>query len=112
MQADKLRPLAAASAARHPLLPNVPTFAELGMPGMEISLWYGIVGPAGLPAPVVQRLNVELNRTVKLPDVVESFAKQGAIPGGGTPQRYAEFMRAETSRWGGVVRTNNIPKLE
>lgn len=112
IQADKLRPLAAASARRNPVLPDVPTFAELGMSGMEISLWYGFAGPAGLPPAVVQRLNAELDKIMKLPDIVESFAKQGAVPGGGTPQQYAEFMRAESARWGEVVQKNNIPKLE
>ena len=112
IQAGKLRPLAAASTARNPVLPEVPTFAELGMKGMEVSLWYGIVGPAGLPAPITQRLNTALNQILKLPDIVEAFAKQGAIPGGGTPQHYAEFMGAESARWGEVVRTNNVPKLE
>ena len=60
IQAGKLRPLAAASAERNPIVPDVPTFDELGIKGMEISLWYGIAGPAGLPQPIVQRLNTEL----------------------------------------------------
>jgi tripartite-type tricarboxylate transporter receptor subunit TctC len=112
IQANKLRPLAAASAKRNAILPDVPTFAELGMNGMEISLWYGFVGPSGLPPAIVQRLNTELDKIMKLPDIVDSFAKQGAVPGGGTPQQYADFMRAESARWGAVVQKNNIPKLD
>ncbi len=112
IQADKLRPLAAASAVRNPILPDVPTFAELGMSGMEISLWYGIVGPAGLPAPVVPRLNTEFGKIMALPDIVQNFGKQGAVPGGGSPAQYADFMRVESTRWGEVVQNNGIPKLE
>jgi tripartite-type tricarboxylate transporter receptor subunit TctC len=111
IQAGKLRPLAAASAARNPIVPDVPTFAELGLKGMEVSLWYGMVGPAQLPAPVVARLNTELAKILKSDEVKESFAKQGAVPTGGSPQDYADFMREESARWGEVVRRNGI-KLE
>jgi tripartite-type tricarboxylate transporter receptor subunit TctC len=111
IQAGKLRPLAAASAARNPIVPDVPTFGELGIKGMEISLWYGMGGPPNLPQPIVQRLNTELAKILRSDEVKESFAKQGAIPSGGSPQDYANFMRAESARWGEVVRTNGI-KLE
>jgi tripartite-type tricarboxylate transporter receptor subunit TctC len=111
IQADKLRPLAAASAQRNPILPNVPTFDELGIKGMDVSLWYGIVGPAALPQPIVQKLNAELTRILAMPDVQQAFAKQGAIPSAGSPQDFAAFMRDESARWGEVVRKNNI-KLE
>lgn len=111
IQADKLRPLAAASAARNPILPNVPTFDELGIKGMEVSLWYGITGPAALPQPIVQKLNAELTKVLAMPDVQQAFARQGAIPAGGSPQEFAAFMRDESARWGEVVRKNNI-KLE
>jgi tripartite-type tricarboxylate transporter receptor subunit TctC len=111
IQADKLRPLAAASAARNPVLPDVPTFDELGIGGMDISIWYGVAGPAALPQPIVQRLNAELGKILTMPDVRANFAKQGTIPAGGTPQDYATFMRDDSARWGEVVRKNNI-KLE
>jgi tripartite-type tricarboxylate transporter receptor subunit TctC len=111
IQAGKLRPLAAASAARNPIVPDAPTFDELGIKGMEISLWYGLAGPAGLPQPVMQRLNTELGTILKMPDIRENFAKQGAVAAGGTPQDYATFMREESARWGEVVRRNNI-KIE
>jgi tripartite-type tricarboxylate transporter receptor subunit TctC len=111
IQAGKLRPLAAASTARNPVVPDVPTFEELGIKGMEISLWYGLVGPAGLPQPVVQRLNAELSKILKTSEIAENFAKQGALPMGGSPQDYAAFMRSESDRWSEVVRANNI-KIE
>ena len=111
IQAGKLRPLAAASRARNPIVPDAPTFEELGIKGMEISLWYGLVGPAGLPQPIVQRLNAELAKILSTQDIRDNFAKQGAVPTGGTPQDYAAFMRTESDRWGEVVRRNNI-KIE
>jgi tripartite-type tricarboxylate transporter receptor subunit TctC len=111
IQAGNLRVLAAASAARNPVVPDAPTFEELGIKGMEISLWYGLLGPAGLPQPIVKRLNTELAKILKMPEIAESFAKQGAVPMGGSPQDFAAFMRAESDRWGEVVRRNNI-KIE
>ena len=111
IQAGKLRPLAAASAARNPIVPDAPTFEELGIKGMEISLWYGLVGPAGLPQPIVQRLNSELGKILATQDIRDNFVKQGAVPMGGSSQDYAAFMRTESDRWGEVVRRNNI-KIE
>ncbi|MBV8839844.1 MAG: tripartite tricarboxylate transporter substrate binding protein [Alphaproteobacteria bacterium] len=104
----KLRPLAAASPQRHRLLPDVPTFAELGLPAMDIALWYGVVAPAGTPAPVVQRLNAELNTILAMPDVRKALADQGAEAAGGTPEDFAAFMRAEMERWGRVVQSAGI----
>jgi len=89
IQAGKLRPLAAASAARNPIVPDVPTFGELGIKGMEISLWYGLAGPAALPQPIIQRLNAELTKILKSDEVRESFAKQGAFSEPGTPANFA-----------------------
>jgi tripartite-type tricarboxylate transporter receptor subunit TctC len=106
--AEKLRPLAAASAARHLLLPEIPTFGELGLGGMDISLWYGIAAPAGTPPAIVQRLNAELVRILQMPDIRDGFAKQGADPAGGTPDDYETFMRAEQARWHEVVKQAGI----
>ncbi len=111
IQAGKLRPLAAASIARNSVLPDIPTFAQLGIKGMEISLWYGVVGPAQLPQPIVQRLNGEIEKILGSDEIRENFVKQGAVAAGGSPQDYAKFMRDESARWGEVVRANNI-KLE
>jgi tripartite-type tricarboxylate transporter receptor subunit TctC len=106
--ADKLRVLAAASPERNRLLPDIPTFAELGYRGMEISLWYGIVAPAGTPAPIVQRLNAELVKVLAMPELRETLAKQGADAAGGSPEQFAAFMREETARWGEVVKQAGI----
>lgn len=104
----QLRPLAAATPERHRLLPDVPSFAELGYAGMDISLWYGIVVPAATPRPIVERLNTELGKILDMPDIRRSFADQGADIQGGTPAWFDAFMRGESARWGEVVRQAGI----
>jgi tripartite-type tricarboxylate transporter receptor subunit TctC len=108
IMSGQARPLAAASRERHRLLPDVPTFAELGYDHMEVSLWYGIVAPAATPAAVVQRLNGELVKILAMADIRRSLTEQGADIGGGTPADFAAFMSEERSRWGGVVREAGI----
>jgi tripartite-type tricarboxylate transporter receptor subunit TctC len=106
--AGKLRPLAIAGGERIRLLPDIPTFAEIGYPGMNISLWYGVVAPAGTPQAIVQRLNVELVKILAMDEIRESFAKQATEPAGGTPEQFDAFMRAESDRWGKVIRAANV----
>jgi tripartite-type tricarboxylate transporter receptor subunit TctC len=106
--AGKLRPLAAASPQRHRLLPDVPSFAELGYPRMDIALWYGIVARGGTPAPVVQRLNAALAKILEMPDVRKALTEQGADVSGGSPEAFAAFMRDESSRWSAVVKQAGI----
>jgi tripartite-type tricarboxylate transporter receptor subunit TctC len=108
IEGGKLLPLAAASTERLSIFPDLPTFAELGMKGMEISLWYGLVAPAKTSPAIVQRLNVELQTILKMPEIQTSFAKQGAVATFGTPQDYAAFMQAESQRWGEIVKKNHI----
>jgi tripartite-type tricarboxylate transporter receptor subunit TctC len=104
IQSGQVRPLAAAGRQRHRLLPETPTFAELGYTPMDISLWYGIVAPAATPPAIVQRLNAELARILDMADVRKSFADQGADVGGGSPAAFEAFMRDEMARWGAVVK--------
>jgi tripartite-type tricarboxylate transporter receptor subunit TctC len=106
--AGKLRALAAASPQRHRLLPDVPSFAELGYPGMDIALWYGVAAPGGTPAPIVQRLNAELIKILSTPDIRKSLTEQGADVQGGTPEEFVAFMRNESARWGTVVKRAGI----
>jgi tripartite-type tricarboxylate transporter receptor subunit TctC len=104
----QLRPLAAASRQRHRLLPEIPSFAELGYERMDISLWYGVVAPAGTPQPIVQRLNVELVKILDITDVRKSLVDQGADIAGGTPAAFGAFMREEQARWGAVIKQAGI----
>jgi tripartite-type tricarboxylate transporter receptor subunit TctC len=104
----KIKVVAAASARRNPLLPNVPTFAELGFPTVNVALWYGLMAPAGTPAEIIARINREVNQALRSPDVVERFAAQGTEPLGGTPEQAAAFVRQELDRWGPVVKRAGV----
>ena len=106
--AGKLRALAAASPQRHRLLPDVPSFAELGYPGMDIALWYGVAAPGGTPPAIVQRLNAELVKVLEMPEIRKSLTEQGADVQGGTSEDFGAFMRNESARWGAVVKQVGI----
>ena len=108
VRSGKLRVLAAASPQRNPLAPDAPTFAELGYPGIEVALWYGLMAPAGTPRAIVDRLNAELARILNLPDIRERFAAQGAAATPTTPEQFAQFMRREIARWEPVVKRAGV----
>ena len=108
IKSGKLRALAAASPERNPLFPDVPTFAELGYKGVEVSLWYGMLAPAGTPAPIVERLNAGLQKVLASPDVKEKLAAKGAVPAASTPSTFATFMQAEYDRWGPIVKKAGV----
>jgi len=104
----KLRPIAVGGTKRIAALPDVPTVAESGLPGFETSQWYGILAPAGTPDAIVKKLNTELNRILKSPEVVERMTADGSVPQGSTPEEFAKFIDSEQKRWGQVVKTANI----
>ena len=104
IKAGKLRALAVTSATRAPALPEVPTLAESGLPGFEASSWFGILVPAGTPAPIVAKLNAEIAKWLATPEAKEKLAKQGANAAGGTPDDFAKHIAAETAKWAKVVK--------
>lgn len=108
MQSGKVRVLAIGSARRNALLPQVPTLAESGVKDGEVYAFQGLLGPAGLPAPVVARLNAELNKSFQTPAVQKRFADIGmeALPG--TPAQFLQLARAESRRWGAVIRSAGV----
>jgi tripartite-type tricarboxylate transporter receptor subunit TctC len=108
IRAGKLRVLAAASAQRNRLLPEVPTFAELGRPKIAVSLWYGLLAPAGTPRPVIERLNRETVKALESPEVRERLQAQGAEPMPGTPEAFASFMQEEMAKWAPVVKQAGV----
>lgn len=99
----RLRALAVLSPKRIELLPEVPTFVELGMPEFVASPWFAIVAPAGTPTPVVQRLNAEINKALAQPSVKAVFEKNGANPVIATPEETAKFFREEIGKWADIV---------
>ena len=108
VRSGKLRVLAAASAERNRLLPDVATFAELGYPQINVSLWYGLLAPAGTPRPVIGKLNRTIGELLDAPEVLERLHAQGAEPMRGTPDAFAAFMRAEMAKWAPVVKQANV----
>src|SRR5687768_14388460 len=108
VKSGKLKAFAAAGEKRNPLLPDVPTFAEAGVPGMEAGLWYGIVAPKGTPKAVVAKLNAEINRALEQPDLRERFAAMSVEIAAGQPEAFARYIGSELKRWGEVVRAANI----
>ncbi len=108
IQAGKLRALAVATETRHSDLPGVPTMIESGVPECLSSSWFGIVGPAGMPALVIDRLNSEINRGLRSADIVASLAKLGSQPKAGTPQEFAALIASEAVRWKAIARSTAI----
>ena len=100
----RVRAIAVTGARRTDVLPDVPTVAESGVPGYEATTWNGIVGPAGLPRPVVLRLNLEINRALASAPVKERFAAIGAEGLQTTPEQFGELVKREYAKWGEVVR--------
>jgi tripartite-type tricarboxylate transporter receptor subunit TctC len=108
VKAGKLRPIALAAPSRSPELPEVPTFAESGLPGFEADAWYGLFAPAATPKDVVQRLNAEANRVLTLPDVKERLKQLGSDPVGKSPEFFGDFVRGEIAKWAKVVKEAGI----
>ena len=108
VKAGKLRGLAVTGRARLPVLRDVPTTAEAGLPGIEASAWSGYFAPAGTPQPTLQILNRELLRAFNAPDVREQAALTGSEIVGGRPEEFAAFIRSEITKWGKIIRDAGI----
>jgi tripartite-type tricarboxylate transporter receptor subunit TctC len=106
VRAGKLRAIAVTTPNRSPALPNVPTIAESGVPGYSATSWFGILAPAGTPAPVIARLNASILKALADPEVKKKLAEQGAEPHGEKPEQFAEFIRSETAKWGQTVKVS------
>ncbi|CAN7707065.1 tripartite tricarboxylate transporter substrate binding protein [Pseudorhodoferax sp. LjRoot39] len=104
----KLVAIAQTRPQRSRAQPNVPTVAELGYPGFDASTWYGLVGPARMPAATVQRMNEDFNKVLAMPDVAEKLASYGAEDGGGTAAKFAEFIATEKDKWAKVVKDAKV----
>ena len=108
IRADKLRPIAITSKKRSPLFPNLPSFAELGYPKVEVLNWQGFIAPAGTPKPIIDILNKAANEALKDPQLRELMLSQGNEIGGGTPAEFAALIKSEAAKWSAVVKAGNI----
>jgi len=108
IKAGKLRALAVTSAKRSEALPDIPTIAEAGLPGYDSTQWYGVLAPAGTPHEIVARLHAEIVRALRLPDVRERLAADGAEAVGSTPEEFAAFIRSEIEKWAAVAKSAGI----
>lgn len=107
IQAGKVRPLAVARAERWPPLPDVPTLVESGYPDFVIDAWTGVVGPAGTPPAIIEKLNAAINAGLRSPEAQAKLAKFSAIAATGTPDDFKKFLVAQMHRWGAIVKLAN-----
>ena len=108
IKAGKLRPLAITGAQRHPLMPTVPTLAELGFKGFDGVQWYGIVGPAKMPPVVVKRLNSEINKLIVAPELKEKLSGEALEPMPMSPEKFGEYIKNDIAKWEKLVRSRSI----
>jgi tripartite-type tricarboxylate transporter receptor subunit TctC len=108
VKAGKLRALAVSSVKRSAIAPKLPTIAETGVPGFDVEVWFGIVAPAGTPKDVLSKLNIEINRILRLAEVAASFRRQGVEPVGGTPGQLSAHVQSQIARWAKVVKDAGV----
>ena len=110
VQSGRLRALAVASAKRVPQLPDVPTMQESGVPDFEVNSWYGVCAPAGVPVPILDKLNADIHSVMRIPEVEQRLTELGMPPAPTTREEFDQFMRAEIARWAQVIKDAGIPK--
>ena len=108
IKAGKIRPIGMATLERSRIMPEIPTVAEQGLPGFNVASWFGIMAPANTPSPIVQRLHNEISKIVETPEMQKFLLTQGAEPMLMDPPKFSEFLRAETEKWGKVVKAANL----
>ncbi len=112
IKAGRVRALGITSSKRSPLLPDVPTIAESGLPKFESVTWFGFEVPKGTPHSIIDKLNKEIGKALATPDVKDKLAVQGLYVEGGTPERFGSYMRAEFEKWGGLVKESGMSLKE
>lgn len=108
VKSGRLRAIAVTASKRAPALPDVPTFAEAGIPDFEAGSWYGVLAPAGTPKEIIARLSSEISRILSLADVRQRLAAEGAEPIGNTPEQFAEQIRRDLARWAKIARDARV----
>jgi tripartite-type tricarboxylate transporter receptor subunit TctC len=108
IKSGRLKALAVTGAKRAPMLPDVPTMAEAGVPGYELTNWFGLVTRAGAPRDIVDRVNADVVKVVQMPDVRQRLLDMALDPVGDTPEQFGEFIRSETAKWVKVIKEAGI----
>ena len=108
IRANKMKPIAVTGLKRHPLLPEVPTFEELGYKGFDGVQWYGIVGPAGMPAAVTRKLNDEINKAIGTPELQKRLSGEALDVMPMSPEQFGRFMQADIAKWAKLAKERNI----
>jgi tripartite-type tricarboxylate transporter receptor subunit TctC len=108
IQEGRLKALGVTTDKRSGAAPKIPTLAEAGVAGYDMSTWYGLVGPANMPADIVKRLNQELRNVLADPQIREKLVAQGVDPVTGTPEAFGKFIQEETKRWAKIIKDSNI----
>ena len=108
IRAGKMKPIAVTGLKRHPLLPDTPTFEELGYKGFTGVQWYAIVGPAKMPPEVTKRLNDEINKALATPELRQRLSGEALEPMPMTPEQFGKFMQADIARWAKLAQERNI----
>ncbi len=108
VKAGTLRPIAITSAKRSPMLPDIPTMIEAGIPGFEITAWFGVMAPGTTPQPVIQKVSADVQRVVAMPEIRDRILADASEPVGNRPDEYAAFIRAEITKWRGVIKQANM----
>ena len=105
-KSGKLRALGVTTAKRSMLVPHLPTIAESGLPGYEVTQWYGMQVPTGTPKDVIAKINGEVGKILAMPDIIEKLASLGAEPAPSTPELMTAYVKSETEKWAKVVKAS------
>jgi tripartite-type tricarboxylate transporter receptor subunit TctC len=108
VEAKKFKALGITSPERFPLMPNVPTIAESGLPGYEVDVWYGVLAPAATPDPIIQQLNASIRRIGDLPDIKQKLASEGVEVKTGSSAEFAALIRREADKWDEIIKRAGI----
>jgi tripartite-type tricarboxylate transporter receptor subunit TctC len=108
VKAGRMKALAISGSKRSPLAPEVPTVAEAGVPGFEVTVWFGLLAPAGVPRDIILRLNAESTKIINSPEVTDRFLKLGVSPSTGTPEQFGDLVKSEVGRWAKVIKDAGI----
>ena len=108
VKSGRVRPIAATGAQRSKLMPDLPTVAESGVPGYSATGWYGLVAPAATPKDIITRLNSDITRVLRMPEIADRLNSLAAEPAPGTPEQFTAFIRSEIEKWAKVVKAANM----